>query len=202
MLDFDVQRFTRHCHATGRELTPGEPFYSVLVAQGAQVVRRDYAADAWPGLPETPRPSGTGSLEIRPESQTPSHSLEPTESPERLESSQTSESPEKVIAWWKSLVPGASSKKMQLAPSEVMLQYFQELEGRPDKEDERYVLALLLTRRRILRQERVEQDPLGRELVVLYCARSETEYRTPVVMPSPERAVAIQEELGRLLKWE
>ena len=37
MLDFDIQRFTRHCHATGRELSPGEAFYSVLVSEGERL---------------------------------------------------------------------------------------------------------------------------------------------------------------------
>jgi hypothetical protein len=50
-----------------------------------------------------------------------------------------------------------------------------------------------------LRQERTEQDAEGREIAVLYCSRNETEYRTPVVVPTSERAAAIQEELVRLL---
>lgn len=157
MFDFEIARFTRHCHATGRELAAGESFYSVLVTEGAEVIRRDFAAAAWPGPPE------------------------------------------KSLGWWKSQVPQPHANKVNLAPSEVMLQYFQELEGRPDKEDERYVLALLMIRRRVLRQERTEQDDLGREVAVLYCSRNETEYRTPMVMPTPQRATEIQEELGRLL---
>ena len=157
LFDFEIARFTRHCHASGRELAAGEAFYSVLVAEGAEVVRHDYAADAWQGPPE------------------------------------------KAVGWWKSQVPQAHSRKANLAPSEVMIEYFQELEGRPDKEDERYVLSLLMVRRRVLRQERMEQDADGREIAVLYCSRNETEYRTPVVVPAPERAAAIQDELVRLL---
>lgn len=157
MFDFELARFTRHCRASGRELTPGEAFYSVLVPEGAEVVRHDYAADAWEGPPE------------------------------------------KALGWWKSHVPQPHARKANVAPSEVMLQYFQELEGRPDKEDERYVLALLMIRRRVLRQERTEPDDAGREVAVLYCSRNETEYRTPVVVPTLERAAAIQEELIRLL---
>jgi hypothetical protein len=157
VLDFEIGRFTRHCHASGRELATGEAFYSVLVREGAGVVRRDFAAASWQGPPEN------------------------------------------SLGWWKSHVPHLHAKKVNLAPSEVMLQYFQELEGRPDKEDERYVLALLMIRRRILRQERTEPDALGREVAVLYCSRNEVEYRTPVVMPSPERVATIQDELGRLL---
>jgi hypothetical protein len=157
VFDFEIARFTRHCHASGRELAPGETFYSVLVAEGAEVVRQDYAADAWTGPPE------------------------------------------KAVGWWKSQVPQPHARKANLAPSEVMLQYFQELEGRPDKEDERYVLSLLMVRRRVLRQERTEQDELGREVAVLYSPRTETEYRTPIVVPTPERAAQIQDELVRLL---
>lgn len=50
-MDFEVKRCTRSCRATGRELAEGETFYSVLVAEGAEVVRHDYSADAWQGPP-------------------------------------------------------------------------------------------------------------------------------------------------------
>jgi hypothetical protein len=51
-VDYQVQRSTRHCAVSGRELQPGETFYSTLVVEGAEVVRHDYAADAWSGPPE------------------------------------------------------------------------------------------------------------------------------------------------------
>jgi hypothetical protein len=52
VLDFEVQKFTRRCAATDRELRAGDSFYSVLIAQDGQVVRRDYAVDAWHGPPD------------------------------------------------------------------------------------------------------------------------------------------------------
>ena len=51
-MDFEVQKFTRRCATTERELTAGEVFYSVLIAEGADVVRRDYAEECWEGPPE------------------------------------------------------------------------------------------------------------------------------------------------------
>ncbi|WP_442485350.1 hypothetical protein [Aeoliella sp. SH292] len=51
MLDFDVKRSTRRCAATSVEFAPGSKYYSVLEAEGAEVVRRDYARDAWQGPP-------------------------------------------------------------------------------------------------------------------------------------------------------
>lgn len=52
MLDFEVQRCTRRCAATDREFKPGEVVFSALVPRGAEVVRQDFAADAWQGPPE------------------------------------------------------------------------------------------------------------------------------------------------------
>ena len=52
MLDFEIGRFTRRCAATDRELQPGDAFYSLLIAEGEMVVRKDYSAENWPGAPE------------------------------------------------------------------------------------------------------------------------------------------------------
>lgn len=52
MLDFELKRCSRRCAATDAELGPGERYYSVLQTDGADVVRRDYAASAWQGPPE------------------------------------------------------------------------------------------------------------------------------------------------------
>jgi hypothetical protein len=67
MLDFEVQRCTRRCAATDRNLEPGETFYSVLTVQGAEVVRRDYSEAAWDEPPhgalgwwKSQMPSGEG----------------------------------------------------------------------------------------------------------------------------------------------
>ena len=63
-----------------------------------------------------------------------------------------------------------------------------------------YVLALLLVRRRVLRVEGHEKDTQGREVIVLHCGRNEAQYRVAEVMPTPERAAAIQQQLSELLQ--
>src|ERR1700676_844392 len=158
-MDYEVQRFTRRCAATDREFAPGETFFSVLMAEGAAVVRHDYAAEAWPGPPAA------------------------------------------ALGWWKSQLPGADAKpkKPQWAPSDVMLQLFDELAERPEQIDLRYVLALLLLRRRVLRLEDTEGDAGGNETMLLYCPRRETEYRVTVSIPDPSRTQQIQQDLAPLL---
>jgi hypothetical protein len=156
-LDFEIQRFTRHCAATGRELKPGESFYSALVSKGAQVERQDFAVESWTGPPE-----GT-------------------------------------LGWWKSQVPTPSAQKVHLAPNDVMLELLEQWEAVPTRHDSRYVLSLLLVRRRVLRLEETETDDTGTEVSVLYCPRRDCTYRVPAVMPSDERAAEIQDELSKLL---
>ena len=156
-VDYEVERCTRHCAASGRELKEGEEFYSVLVNERRDVRRHDYAAETWPGPPEA------------------------------------------ALAWWKSRMPTREAKKGQLAPNEVLLHLFAQLEQVPEKADMRYVLALLLVRRRVLREEDSEQDASGAETMVLYSPREEVTYRVNVIQPSAPRVDEIQAELARLL---
>jgi hypothetical protein len=156
-MDFEIQNFTKHCAETGREFAPGEWFFSVVIAEGDELKRFDYAADAWKGPPES------------------------------------------AVGWWKSQVPDKTSHRKHWAPNDVMLNFFDELAEQPEKQDMRYVLTLLLVRRRVFRMEEEERAAEGETLSV-YCPRRETTYTIPVVMPPPERIERIQEELAALLQ--
>lgn len=157
MIDYEVQRCTRKCAVTQRELQSGETFYSTLSAEGARVVRHDYSVEAWQGPPEG------------------------------------------VLGWWKSQVPGREGKKVTLAPNEVMLELLEQLADEPQRQDMRYVLALLLVRRRVLRLEEVQHNELGQEVSVLYCPRREATYHIVTATPDDRRTAEIQDELSKLL---
>ncbi len=51
MTDYQIQENTRRCAVTGRELRPGERFFTVLLDEGAKFVRKDYSGEAWQGPP-------------------------------------------------------------------------------------------------------------------------------------------------------
>lgn len=107
---------------------------------------------------------------------------------------------ETTLAWWKGRIPKSTEQKQRWAPSEVMLECFEQLAGVADKDELRYLLALVLIRKRILRQEAIEKDAQGRDIAVLYCARTETEHRLVQAFPTPERAAEVQAELLALLQ--
>jgi len=106
--------------------------------------------------------------------------------------------PEGVLGWWQSRMPSPSGRKVQLAPNDVLLQLFEQTGEQADQLDMRYVLALLLLRRRVLRQEESEWDD-GREQLVVYCPKKDATWKVLVASPTAERIAQIQEQLAQLL---
>ena len=54
LADFKVNRCTRKCYTLSRPLRDGEWYYSVVIENGDELIRRDYSAEAW-----TEPPPGT-----------------------------------------------------------------------------------------------------------------------------------------------
>ena len=108
--------------------------------------------------------------------------------------------PDKAIGWWQATIVDPHAGRMYWAPNDVMLHYFERLLEDSSAADARFVLALLLVRRRVLRLEAHEQDQTGQRVLVLHCARNECEYRVNEVTPSAERAAEIERQLAELLQ--
>ncbi|MEX2092293.1 MAG: hypothetical protein WD971_06430 [Pirellulales bacterium] len=113
--------------------------------------------------------------------------------------------PAESFGWWKSRVPEPHAKKIKLAPNDVLLELFDHLAERPENEDMRYVLALLLVRRRVLRLDGPAlpaaklSSASGVQTMTVFCPVREASYEVTVVMPSDERIDEIQQQLGELL---
>jgi hypothetical protein len=107
--------------------------------------------------------------------------------------------PENAVGWWKSTLGQHDKPRLHWAPNDVMLDLLDQLAADPAQADMRYVLALVLVRRRVCRLEESEQDEHGREQLVLFCPRREQQYRVPVSAPDGNRVQEIQDELARVL---
>jgi len=207
MMNYDAPRCSKNCTGTNRELKAREWLYSVLPAEKGEIKRLDYSQDGWGGVP-----SYEMDVEID------------------------------LIGWWKSRLPTPNDNKVKLAPNDILLNLFDQLSeqcnlqqgeqlccdlqqgDQPDKQETgygaqcslmRYVLVLLLIRRRVLRLERMADRKTGEEseaetgqntlqvamlpTMTVYCPKREATYRVPVTVPSDEQIEQMQETLTALL---
>jgi hypothetical protein len=105
-----------------------------------------------------------------------------------------------ALGWWKSQVPDRKSNKKHWAPNDVMLDFWDGLAEQPDRQDMRYVLTLLLVRRRVFRLEDEKLSGQDGEVLTVYCPRRDATYDVSATVPDTSRIAAIQDELAALLE--
>jgi hypothetical protein len=157
LLEFDVRSCSRRCSSTERELEPGDVYFSVLEAAGAELVRHDYSVEAWEGEPE------------------------------------------ECVGWWRSRVPAKEGSKPKLAPTDVMLNLFVALDNRSQDKPFRYLLGLLLLRRRALRRDDSHVTEEGHEVLTLFCPRRDETFELIVADPDAAQTQQLQQRMIDLL---
>ena len=106
-----------------------------------------------------------------------------------------------ILGWWKHKLPILSDKKVKLAPNDILLTLFEQLAEQPEKQDLRYVLALLLVRRRVFRLEKEEKAGNGEpwDKITVYHPKTDTTHEIFVTVPDQERIEQVQDELAGLI---
>ena len=107
--------------------------------------------------------------------------------------------PAECVGWWRSRIPTKHDAQPRLAPTDVMLNLFEALEERPLELEFRYLLGLLLLRRRLVRRDESRHDDLGREVLTLHCQRRQKDYELVVAEPAAEQAAKLQQQMIDLL---
>jgi hypothetical protein len=117
--------------------------------------------------------------------------------------------PREAFAWWRTRIPEPVAKKIKLAPNDVLLELFDQLADDPMHQDMRYVLTLLLVRRRVFRLETPPAALHGNagsklsdgtsESMYVFCPKRDANYQVASAMPGDERIDEIQQRLSDLL---
>jgi hypothetical protein len=160
-MDYQIQPNSRRCAITGRELQPGERFFSALLEEAQQFVRRDYSTEAWQGPP-----SG-------------------------------------AFSFWTGRVPTGTEKVKPRFDDDLLEECFQRLEGQtePGRVNFRYVVALLLMRRRRFKFETSKVDG-GVEKITLRCLRTNEKHEVVNPRLSDEEMAQVQDEVFQVLGWK
>jgi hypothetical protein len=160
MTEYQIQGNTRRCAISGREMLPGERFFSVLLDLDGKLERRDYSSEAWSGPPP-----GT-------------------------------------FSFWSGRIPAQDSRRLPI-DDEMLVDCLGRLESETDpaKVSFRYVVALLLMRRRRLRFEEAK-TLLGQEVLCLRCTRTQQLYEVVNPRLTDDEMAAVQEEVFKVLGWQ
>jgi hypothetical protein len=161
MTDYHITQNSKRCTATGRELQPGEKYFSVLVEQDHKLVRQDYSQEAWQGPPAG------------------------------------------AFSFWTGRISDTGGDSKPQIDDELLLDCFQRLDGEndPNKVNFRYVVALLLMRRKRLKFEEAKVKD-GQEFLVLRCAGSKK--KVEVLNPglTEEEMLSVQDQVFQILGWQ
>lgn len=112
--------------------------------------------------------------------------------------------PSEAVGWWKNRMPTADKQKLVLAPPAVLLDVLRSLADHPEKSKGRYLLALMLLRRRLLRE--VKQGPTEETgetpTLDVQSTADGTEFAIPIVSVGRSEIESLTNELNSLLYCE
>jgi len=111
-----------------------------------------------------------------------------------------SEPPEGAIGWWKCRMPTSDQKKLVLAPIEVLTDLLRQMGSQPEKAKSRYLLGLMLMRKKVVRPLESEQGQ--EQLLRLEVIATGAEINLPICVISRGESEQLLEELNELLYCE
>ncbi len=111
--------------------------------------------------------------------------------------------PAGAVAWWAGRIPDGGAAPKPTINEALLLDCFEHLTDTtaPDRLNFRYVVALLLMRRKRLKFDDLKKDG-DREVLVLRDAKTNRKYDVPDPKMSDEAMEAVRQEVFRVLGWE
>ena len=143
---YDIERPTGRCAFTDRELLPGEVYFATLIElTDEQIEAAQQQAEAEGKKPKPEMTLGLKRLDVC------------------REKWDDGARPEQLFSYWKSTVPEPNEKKKLFVDDAVLMNLLRRLEGTDDPQRQafRYVLALILMRKKLVRYDGVETQITG-----------------------------------------
>jgi hypothetical protein len=111
--------------------------------------------------------------------------------------------PADAFSFWAGKVPPRDENRRPKIDDELLFDCFRRLEGDndPGRINFRYVVALLLMRRKRFKFEEAKQID-DREVLVLRCTRTREAYQVVNPRLDEQQMAAVQEEVFKVLGWE
>ena len=180
MADWEIRKTLGQCCGTEEEFAIGQEYFAALVEESEQT------AQVAEGQGQKEKSEAGAGFQRR----------------DYCEECWQRESPQ-TFCFWKTSVPEPMEKKKLLVEDEVLLDFFERLEraGERAKINFRFVLALILMRKRILKYEQTQLRD-GQEIWIMGQVREQTKHE--VVNPRLDDAQIeeVSEQLTAILRSE
>jgi len=188
---YDIERLTGQCAITGQALSPGEQYIAALV-------------EADPSVTEAPADN------------TPKQTAAPNAGLKRIDISieawQQGHRPERLFSHWQSTVPQPNEKKKMFVDDSVLMNLLLRLADtdQPQRLAFRFVLTLILMRKKLLRyegaQKRSDTEGQPQEWWTVTPKRGLGVDEEPIEILNPqindEQIQQVTEQLGQILESE
>ena len=187
---YDIQRPTGKCAFSGRTLEPGESYIATLI----ELDETDAAALV-KNSPTAPNNSETKSIGFR--------RLDVS-----IEAWQQGQKPERVFSFWRSVVQPPNAKRKVFVDDQVLLDLLRRLgeDDRPGRQAFRFVLALVLMRKKLLRfdgqETRNGADGKAEEWWTLTPKGQEEPLTVLNAQLDEQQIQSVTEQLGEILEAE
>ena len=173
--DWEVAKTQGVCGGCGRSFEPKQEYYAALLERSQEVEQG-----------EKEKPQASGGFERQDYCQ---------ECWER--------EPPETFCFWKARVPEPTEKKKLLVDDEVLLEFFERLaqESERVKINFRFVLALILMRKRILKYQQTQLRD-GQEIWIMGQVREQTKHEVLNPRLDDAQIEEVSEQLGAILRSE
>ena len=166
----DIERPTRRCSVTDRQLEPGEDFMATLVEIPDEQAASNGSGQADTGDrdPGPKRVSLLGDIQLK-------------RVDVAMDAWGDGHRPENLFSFWKARVTPPTEKQKLFVDDEVLMNLFHRLadSSEPQRLAFRFVLALILMRKKLVRYERSEKRP---------CESGDQEWWVMTAKPSADRS--------------
>ena len=110
--------------------------------------------------------------------------------------------PDGAIGWWKNRMPTSDEKKFVLAPKEVLIDLLRQMADFPQRAKSRYLLALMLMRKRIVRQAPAVDSAAATDVLCVEVIDDGSQIDVSVCEITRSESEQLRKELNELLYCE
>ena len=160
MTEYQIQDNTRRCSVSGRELKPGDKYFSALFDENGSWMRRDFSPECWSGAPA------------------------------------------EAFSFWSGRLPPSGAARRLPIDDELLLDCVRRMEEEvePKRISFRFVVALLLMRRKKLKLVEARQEGT-QEILILQATQSRETLAVVNPQLTDEEMNSVQDEVFEVLGW-